>query len=461
MAGRDQSANLGGMMSQIGQTVGSMDDAYAPINDALMRSRAPKYNPEDPESIRRYQQYLIQRGEHGIASNLNHVYESALNKRAQGRMAQLDTAGQKIKNIEAGIASNGANPQALAALNEALTLAQQEEASLRDQVAKDPNAQAIIGERTKAANAARLQQIQLERGELALLSEKATATEQAVSNNIAGAILSGAVTMGDYNPEDPEEFFKANPQIAQAAKAHPEAFEDAITRVRETQKVASEIRSEENKTREYTEEDVTSAEGLALPGLVWNQYKAMRAQYGIERANEFLADQTKTILTQRVKEETSSVEAVYNTTTIPLYKRAVEADMSALLLSGAEVDKAGPISKFFGGEDEIVFPEETRKLQLLLEDKDTRAAIAAQVVTEMANAKANPDEETRLKFLMAAIEKVSGPTFMRPEEAQTETDARGRKVPAGEELPVLSPEEAATKPKGTRFRTSDGRIMTV
>ena len=56
MAGQDQSANLGGMLSQIGQTLGSPVDASGLTNNIKNVFR-PGVDMNDPESLQRYAQW--------------------------------------------------------------------------------------------------------------------------------------------------------------------------------------------------------------------------------------------------------------------------------------------------------------------------------------------------------------------------------------------------------------------
>ena len=59
MAGRDQSVNLGGMLTDIGKTVGGMADAYTPVLDAAMR---PRGDMNDPNFLQQMAEYERRRG---------------------------------------------------------------------------------------------------------------------------------------------------------------------------------------------------------------------------------------------------------------------------------------------------------------------------------------------------------------------------------------------------------------
>ena len=61
----DQSANLSGMLSQIGQTVGSMGEAYKPVSQALSK---PRGNMDDPNHLQALAQWASSNGDSAAAS---------------------------------------------------------------------------------------------------------------------------------------------------------------------------------------------------------------------------------------------------------------------------------------------------------------------------------------------------------------------------------------------------------
>ena len=65
MAGRDQSANLTGMLSDIGETVGSMGDAYKPV---LQAATKPRGDMSDPAHLQSLAQWATQNGDAAAAS---------------------------------------------------------------------------------------------------------------------------------------------------------------------------------------------------------------------------------------------------------------------------------------------------------------------------------------------------------------------------------------------------------
>jgi len=65
MAGQDQSANLGGMLTDIGKTVGSMGDAYKPV---LQAATKPRGDMNDPAHLANLAQWATQHGDTAAAS---------------------------------------------------------------------------------------------------------------------------------------------------------------------------------------------------------------------------------------------------------------------------------------------------------------------------------------------------------------------------------------------------------
>ena len=80
MAGRDQSANLTGMLTDIGATVGSMGDAYKPV---LQAATKPKGDMNDPEHLAALAQWATQNGDATAASM---YMTQARDARAEGKV---------------------------------------------------------------------------------------------------------------------------------------------------------------------------------------------------------------------------------------------------------------------------------------------------------------------------------------------------------------------------------------
>jgi hypothetical protein len=65
MAGSDQSVNLGGMLGDIGKTVGSMGDAYEPVMQAATK---PRGSMEDPNHLQALAQWASRNGDSAAAT---------------------------------------------------------------------------------------------------------------------------------------------------------------------------------------------------------------------------------------------------------------------------------------------------------------------------------------------------------------------------------------------------------
>ena len=91
MAGQDQSANLSGMLTDIGKTMGSMGDAYKPV---LQAATKPRGDMNDPAHLANLAQWANQNGDAAAAS----MYMS------QAREAKAD---QKEKRTMTNMAMSG------------------------------------------------------------------------------------------------------------------------------------------------------------------------------------------------------------------------------------------------------------------------------------------------------------------------------------------------------------------
>ena len=85
MAGSDQSINLTGMLGQIGNTVGSMGDAYKPVSQALSK---PQGNMTDPEHLQRLAQWASSNGDSASASMYMQQARTLRDQAEKARMAE-------------------------------------------------------------------------------------------------------------------------------------------------------------------------------------------------------------------------------------------------------------------------------------------------------------------------------------------------------------------------------------
>ena len=100
----DQSANLTGMLGQIGNTIGSMGQAYNPITQAASR---PQGNMTDPEHLQRLAQWAASNGDSASASmymqqarTLRDQAEQARKVEGQGVVAGLMTQVRENETAE-------------------------------------------------------------------------------------------------------------------------------------------------------------------------------------------------------------------------------------------------------------------------------------------------------------------------------------------------------------------------
>ena len=228
MAGRDQSANLGGMLSQIGQTIGSRSKAYDPVMEAA-KPRLPNLDPSDPESIQRYVDAVKARGEMTPGSELQFAYmlrEAQNNKRradadrdVQGLISGLrggeKALGQLRANRETALASG--NDKAVEQLD--LRIAEGEESVrlIEEQIDANPAAsEALFKIERKEQERAVMQ----EAAELrALRAQQRAEQEQfdTASNNYTAAIIAGDL------PTDA-------PVLQQLKATRPDIYESVVTR---------------------------------------------------------------------------------------------------------------------------------------------------------------------------------------------------------------------------------------
>lgn len=122
MTGSDRSANLGGMLNQIGDTFGSRGaDMGNKLGDMITKSRAPKVDPNDLESYQRAARYARATGDNAGASAMDAQYRllSAEKKeaekvaKAEKKSSEANTATFAYKTaLESGDADQIAEAEA-------------------------------------------------------------------------------------------------------------------------------------------------------------------------------------------------------------------------------------------------------------------------------------------------------------------------------------------------------------
>lgn len=141
MAGSDQSVNLGGMLTNIAKTTGSMGDAYKPVMQAAMK---PQGDMNDPAHLQRLAQWASSNGDAQSAA----MYM----QQARQVSAEKKEAAQKAEAERRNAAANAATAQYKMALesNDPNMVAKAEEALMANANANGYNAL----ERMNAASSA-------------------------------------------------------------------------------------------------------------------------------------------------------------------------------------------------------------------------------------------------------------------------------------------------------------------
>ncbi len=108
MAGQDQSANLGGMLTDIGKTMGSMGDAYKPV---LQAATKPRGDMNDPAHLANLAQWATQHGDTAAASmymaQAREAKADQKEKRTMTNMAMSDKATMTGNMTAEQIAQSG------------------------------------------------------------------------------------------------------------------------------------------------------------------------------------------------------------------------------------------------------------------------------------------------------------------------------------------------------------------
>ena len=117
MAGRDASVNLGGMLNQIGQTVGSMDKAFNPVLNAAMK---PRGDMNDPAHLMRLAEWARSTGDQQSAAQYMQQSQMMSAKLEKERAAAIQQAkvGMVNEYAKASKDPSGNNQAAYDALME-------------------------------------------------------------------------------------------------------------------------------------------------------------------------------------------------------------------------------------------------------------------------------------------------------------------------------------------------------
>ena len=304
--GRDQSADLSGMLSQIGKTLGTpMDDLGDKIGDNIARISQPKLDMEDPDSIDAYTSWGVKSGQitPGQAAQYGWLSQKARTaqkdtQRRDGLSAykatnqQLQTlkqqraAAEAAGNTTAVVRMDELIAGTQTAVDQQLTLLQQDPVTA-DALYKveQQEQQRALWER-QAARAAEIEQTNARNEELS-----------GRSNNITQAMLSGALDISALEPlpenaTDAERNANANKrsQIAAVQQGDIEAYEDALSRYNKALKDKKIVVDKVDADTVISDKQLTEI-GLT-DGQITN-YKAILREFGRERAGNWAMTQLK------------------------------------------------------------------------------------------------------------------------------------------------------------------------
>lgn len=107
MAGRDASANLGGMLSQIGGTLGSMGQAGQGLMAPITMSFRPQVDVSDPASLQRQSQFF---GSIGNEAQQKAFANQAIVRKQEIKAQQQQQGKAAISKIYQAMQENEANP---------------------------------------------------------------------------------------------------------------------------------------------------------------------------------------------------------------------------------------------------------------------------------------------------------------------------------------------------------------
>lgn len=446
MSGTDQSTNLSGMLSQIGQTLGAAPEDLA---DKVTRNMAnmsrPEINLEDADSIQDYITWGTRTGQltEGQASQLQwqalKIKEKQEEKtKADGSAGLVNSyrameqqrgqiAGNRERQARAGgdVTTFDAN---LATLDENLAL-------LNQAIAADPVAAETKWTQDTRAYTAKQREATLiqQEAEAALLAE--TEEFEAMSNNIVAAVVGGQV---DLTSEQGLQM------LDKMKLKRPELYEDVITRT-------SDLADKEEKLMvaiggRYGTEELTldAFADFSDPERAYSTYKKQYVT-SPRSANQAVAKQLDVILKDTATNGKDKDPDAYKWTgdTYSIATKMAEGSVQELIagafssLAAAEqgledADEAGGWRRTEEEQAAYTAAEANRDAvakSFLLEidgdddaSKERRAALAAEAVAYLQNRNIKPNaENVRLAVIDLASKK--GANVQAP--ATTNTPAPG------------------------------------
>lgn len=243
MAGSDQSVNLGGMLSGIGDTIGGMSAAGAGYNEAFINAFRPEINPGSPESLQAAAEWASNNGRAEEAAAYRKEANSAsLLKTQQATQEKQRVIGQKI-----AAATGLAHQSAEAGDREGLERAQKQLMALM----QDPNtpyeaqteirnaSEAIRGMTTQTMGNRAANQAQGAMKLATLLEdpeflEKAGPEKASQLNDQLERVLSDSKTLEAYNAQVEQMAVRDTAQLEAKTRAETQAAEAEIAKLMES-----------------------------------------------------------------------------------------------------------------------------------------------------------------------------------------------------------------------------------
>ena len=397
MAGSDQSVNLGGMLTQIGQTLGTQGDSYRDsLATNITKITQPKLDMSDPDSIDNYTNWGVKTGQltPGQASQYGWLSQKARTeqqnqKRMDGLQAFKATNTQlnTLKQQRAAAEASG-NAAAVAKMDELIAGTQNAVNQQQALLEQDPvTADALYKEKQRAQQEATWRRQAERRAEV----EQTNARNDEItgrSNNLLTAMLSGVLDVSALEPlpenaTDAERAANAQKrsQIEAVQQGDIESYEHALSRY-------SKAKDDQKKIADKVQNDVvlTDAEftDLGFTSSQVTQYKAILSQFGTERAGNWAmkaleANQAQNAKTDVSYKWTDEVSKTWMKTTSDI--------MSDIVMSSMEGEAPTGIGAVLANMSE-----------------DGRKDLAARVLNRLRSSGIRPTEESAAVAIKGILE---------------------------------------------------------
>lgn len=420
MAGQDQSANLGGMLTEIAKTTGSMADAYKPVMQAATK---PRGDMNDPAHLQRLAQWASSNGDSAAAS----MYM----QQARAASAEAKEKAKEAQDLQRTQSANAVTAQYKKALEsgDPDLIAKAQEAVMAGANANGYNAQdrmnaaskAVKAQQDEAFKVAEQERVNKERAATEAFAQKINATED------IDAVLAAVAD--------------APPELAEQAQRM------ANTRANFLNNVA------DRKAAREADQAAVSTEFAVPEGLPENIAKPLQTEHArIEK----LAKESKNADGTWKEQGRQAVDKAMN-------KLLDDAQRAAISLAVAEEsDKRQRLRTIDHRRQQIAVDNPTKDEYARIEEM-LNAEYAEQGLTQPGewwgtNPKKASGSEVVDRFRQEQRDaldlEVQSITGEKPAEP---TD----KAPAGGVVEVASVSEAEALPKGTKFKLPDGRTGTV